>query len=126
VRRALAIAAALGALSALLVEVWARPPRARSAAEGGSAHTVTALELATWIHDRKPGLRIVDQRSKAAYDWYHLPGAERASAPSGEILVLADGNTYVLRGGMQTWLDMLKSPTPVARYFGGPPRRGGC
>ena len=125
-RRALAIVAALGGLLALFVDVWARPPRARSAAEGGSAHTVSALQLATWIRDRKPGLRVIDSRSPAAYDWYHIPGAERGATRSGAIDVIAGSNTFVLRGGMQEWLDMLNSPTPIARYFGGPPRRGGC
>ena len=120
-RRALFALAAVGGFLAMLVD-------RRPAGDGRlkPAATLSAPELAQWIHDRKPGLRILDGRAQAAYDWYHIPGAEHASTASGSIVVMAESNTYVLRGGMQAWLDMLKSPTAIARYFGGPPRRGGC
>jgi rhodanese-related sulfurtransferase len=97
---------------------------------------VTAVELARWIHDRKPGLRVVDVRSAAEFEAYHVPSAENvplhalvaATIPKGDTLVLiSDGgahaaqawvflqalgypNVYFLRGGLQEWLDDVMSP----------------
>lgn len=105
------------------------------------AQPIGALELAQWIHDRKPGLRIVDVRDAAAFDDYHLPRSERASrAPApeaGQTLVIIDeGHTarslrgrevYYLRGGVGEWLSEVMSPTQpseLTRYFGGIPRPG--
>jgi hypothetical protein len=114
VRRALFAVALIGGVMALFAEL--RAPRGSEA--------VTAEQLAQWIRDGKPGVRILDGRSKAAFDWYHIPGAQRAT--SGSIVVIADGRTLELRGGMQAWLEMLQRPGALSRYFGGPPRRGGC
>ena len=102
------------------------PPDQRSAGGGPEvrAPMVAAEQLAQWIHDGKPGLRILDGRSQVAYDWYHIPGAERTT--TGTIIVVADGREFELRGGMQAWVDMLQRPGALSRYFGGPPRRGGC
>jgi rhodanese-related sulfurtransferase len=97
---------------------------------------VTALELARWIRDRKPGLRVVDVRDSAAFENYHVPGAERipltalASAtftPDETIVVYSDGGAhaaqawvflralgnervYFLRGGLYEWLDDVMNP----------------
>ncbi|HEU4629788.1 MAG TPA: rhodanese-like domain-containing protein [Gemmatimonadaceae bacterium] len=97
---------------------------------------VTALELAAWIRDRRPGLRILDLRSPAEFDAYHVPGAERAdiqAVPSlpfraGETIVLySEGGThaaqawlllralgyrrvYFLRGGLYEWLEQVIDP----------------
>jgi rhodanese-related sulfurtransferase len=97
---------------------------------------VTALELAQWIRDRKPGLRVLDVRSDSEFATYHIPSAERmpltalaSLAPrSGETLVLyseggahaAQGwvllraaghhNVYFLRGGLLDWMEEVMSP----------------
>jgi rhodanese-related sulfurtransferase len=98
---------------------------------------VTAVELARWIHDRKPRLRVVDLRGPAEFEAYHLPGAENVSLhalvsapfPKDETVVLiSDGgahaaqgwvflqalgysDVYFLRGGVQEWLDEVMSPS---------------
>jgi rhodanese-related sulfurtransferase len=58
------------------------------------AQRIGALELAQWIHDHKPGLRIVDIRGAADFADYHLPRSERVTtlvAPEpGETLVIID------------------------------------
>jgi rhodanese-related sulfurtransferase len=98
---------------------------------------VTAVELAQWIKERRPGLRVVDVRSAAEFDAYHVPLAERipvdslAAAPfhSNETIVLySEGGThaaqgwvflramgyqrvYFLRGGLYEWLEQVMNPT---------------
>ena len=98
---------------------------------------VTALELARWIHDRKPGLRVVDLRGATEFAAYHVPSAENvplqslvaAPFPKSDTLVLiSDGgahaaqawvflqalgyrDVYFLRGGLQEWLDDVMSPS---------------
>lgn len=97
---------------------------------------VTAMELAAWIRDRKPGLRVLDIRSDSAFQEFHIPSAERvplsalaAMRPAGsETLVLyseggahaAQGwvllrsigfsNVYFLRGGLLDWMDDVMNP----------------
>ena len=97
---------------------------------------VTAVELAQWIRDRKPGLRVLDIRSDTAFAAFHIPSAERvplaalaAMRPvAGETLVLyseggahaAQGwvllrslgfsSVYFLRGGLLDWMDDVMSP----------------
>jgi rhodanese-related sulfurtransferase len=97
---------------------------------------VTALELAVWIRDRKQRLRVIDLRSAAEYDAYHLPRAERIALealaatrfrPDETIVLISDGGThaaqawvfleslgqrqvYFLRGGLHEWLDEVMSP----------------
>lgn len=113
---------------------------------------VTALELAAWIKDRKPGLRVVDLRSEAEFDRYHLPGAERMAletlvaappfAKDDTVVLISDGgahaaqawvflralgheHVYFLRGGLGEWLDDVMNPpktTALTRYFGGTAR----
>jgi rhodanese-related sulfurtransferase len=98
---------------------------------------VTALELAAWIRDGKPGLRVVDVRDAAAYAAYHVPTAEHrslaelvaAEPAEGETLVLySEGGTHaaqgwvllrargaervhVLREGLYEWLTTVMEPT---------------
>lgn len=108
---------------------------------------VTALELAQWIKDRKPGLRIINLGHASS----RLPGSEdiplesltKTQFASNETIVLiSDGgahaaqawvflralgnrNVYFLRGGIAEWnAEVLNPPThtPVTRYFA----RGGC
>ncbi|MBV8516817.1 MAG: rhodanese-like domain-containing protein [Acidobacteria bacterium] len=158
--RTLAIAAlVLGALAA----IGGSPYRAQHANVDAArlaraiAHEddhVTALELAEWIRDRKPRLRIIDLRSEREFATYHLPRAERVpieAIPStpfarDETLVLiSDGgahaaqawvllqslgyrDVYFLRGGLGEWLDDVMSPakpSDLTRYFGGVPRATG-
>jgi rhodanese-related sulfurtransferase len=98
---------------------------------------VTALELAQWIKERRPGLRVLDVRSRQEYDAYHLPTAEHLSLDSlvmtpfqaRETLVLySEGgahaaqawvflralgyrHVFFLRGGLYEWLDQVMNPT---------------
>ena len=98
---------------------------------------VTALELAQWIKDRKPGLRVLDIRPDSEFEAYHIPSAERvplneiarltpkgdetlvlyseggAHAAQGWVLLRSIGFTkvYFLRGGLLDWMDDVMSPT---------------
>lgn len=136
-RRALAVAAAILGVLALF-------------AREATVQTVAPVELAEWIRDRKPNLRIVDVRPEAEFDEYHLPRAERFTSSTtfaaGDTIVFVAGgersvhrDVYVLRGGMQAWMDEVMNPTItadappsaraayerasiVSRYFGGVPR----
>jgi Rhodanese-related sulfurtransferase len=97
---------------------------------------VTALELAQWIRDRKPGLRVLDVRSDSEFAAYHIPSAERvpltalaslapqsgealvlyseggAHAAQGWVLLRANGHrgVYFLRGGLLDWMEDVMSP----------------
>jgi len=88
-------------------------------------------------------------RAEAEFDEHHLPRAERLTpattfAPDDTIVLVAGGsvrarNVYVLRGGVQAWIDEVMNPaiaanappaaraayeraSLVSRYFGGVPR----
>jgi rhodanese-related sulfurtransferase len=100
---------------------------------------VTAIELAEWIRDRRPGLRVVDIRSSGEFDALHIPTAERiplselsktpfrhdetivlyseggAHAGQGWVFLRALGYTqvYFLRGGLLEWMDEVMSPSIV-------------
>jgi rhodanese-related sulfurtransferase len=97
---------------------------------------VTAIELAQWIRDRKPNLRVIDVRDSVDFDAYHIPIAERipldrlvatrfapnetvvlysgggAHAAQGWVFLRALGNSrvYFLRGGVDEWLDEVINP----------------
>jgi hypothetical protein len=140
IRRVLAVVAAvLGALA-----LFSGSPR--------RVVEVTPVELAEWIRDRKPALRIIDVRTEAEFDEYHVPRAERVASLASmtfkptETIVLVSGDAqgidrqiYILRGGVRGWIDEVKNPTItenatpdaraafqrasiVCRYFGGVPR----
>ena len=112
---------------------------------------VTALELAQWIRERRPRLRVLDVRTDSEFDAYHIPGAERVSLsdlaaahfePNETLVLYSEGgahaaqgwvllrmaglrNVYFLRGGMLDWIDEVMNPaTPseLTRYFGGTAR----
>ncbi|MFN7942139.1 MAG: rhodanese-like domain-containing protein [Thermoanaerobaculia bacterium] len=98
---------------------------------------VSAVELAQWIHDRKPGLRVIDVRPAGEFAAYHLPTAENLELPAlvrerftgDETLVLYSGggahaaqawvllaargqsSVFFLRGGLAAWLDEVMNPT---------------
>jgi rhodanese-related sulfurtransferase len=100
------------------------------------ADHVTAMELAGWIRDRRPGLRVLDVRSVSEFAAYHIPSAERvplseltklvphdgetlvlyseggAHAAQGWVLLRALGHrhVYFLRGGLLDWMDDVMSP----------------
>lgn len=109
---------------------------------------VTALELAQWIREKRPGLRVIDVRPDSEYQLYHVPTAQRlplarlatTSFRASETLVLyseggghaAQGwvllrtagvrNVYFLRGGILEWMDNVMNPaasSDLTRYFGG-------
>jgi rhodanese-related sulfurtransferase len=97
---------------------------------------VTAVELAGWIKERRRSLRIVDIRSAAEFDAYHVPTAERVAVDSlasarfrrDETIVLySEGGAHAaqawvflralgyekvffLRGGLYEWLDEVMNP----------------
>jgi 3-mercaptopyruvate sulfurtransferase SseA len=90
---------------------------------------VTAAQLGEWMHDRRPGLRIIDLRSDSEYTEGHIPGAEHMSlvqlrhagfrpnetvvlysaggghAAQGWFFLRASGlqHVYSLRGGADEW-----------------------
>ena len=115
---------------------------------------VTALELAMWIHDRKPGLRIIDVREPEEFAAYQIPTAEnvplaqfsRLSVKPENTVVLYSGGgahaaqawvfiramghrqVFFLSGGLNEWIDDVMNPvasTPITRYFGGVARPEG-
>lgn len=68
---------------------------------------VTAVELARWIRDRRPGLRVIDVRDARAFDEYHVPGAERrtveelatlAVSPDETVVLYSEGGTHAAQG----------------------------
>ena len=68
---------------------------------------VTALELARWIRERHPGLRVVDVRDAESYDAFHIPGAVRlglealARAPFAEeetVVLYSEGGAHAAQG----------------------------
>ena len=101
---------------------------------------VTALELAQWIKDRKPGLRIINVGRDSARlpreEVIPLESLTKTHFASDETIVLvSEGgahaaqawvflralghhNVYFLRGGVAEW----KADKTITRYFA----RGGC
>lgn len=119
------------------------------------ADHVDALQLAAWIRDRRPGLRVIDVRPDSEYAAYHVPTAERMSIAElvtrrfgrGETVVLySEGGAhaaqawvlvrqagareaYFLRGGILEWIDDVMQPatsTELTRWFGGTARAPGA
>jgi rhodanese-related sulfurtransferase len=139
IRRLLLIAAIAGGLMAAVARTPERINVAHLASmvEREEDH-VTAMELAAWIRDRKPGLRIIDLRSADEFEEYHLPRAEPMSmekllattftnretvvllsgggahAAQAWVLLQARGHrqTFFLSGGVQEWLDDVMNPVP--------------
>ena len=100
---------------------------------------VTAIELAGWIKGRRDRLRIVDVRSAAEYEEFHIPTAERVAidslvsarfAPDETIVLYSEGGphaaqawvflralgydrVFFLRGGIYEWLEQVMNPTLV-------------
>ena len=157
-RRVLLVAALVaGALAPIAGSPYRTPQldvkRLAAQIEAEQDH-VTAVELAQWIRARRPGLRVIDLRTPAEFDRYHVPSSVNVPLPQlvaqdfprGDTLVLvSDGgghaaqgwvlmqvrgyaHVYFLRGGLQEWdEDVIRAPEQkeLSRYFGGD-RRGGC
>ncbi len=137
----------LGALGLGLAAVFAGSPyrhragqidigRAIQAIEAGDDH-VTALELAAWIRDRKPGLRVIDVRPAGEFVADAIPTAENipleqlmrtAFLPHEVVVLYSEGgahagqawvllralgvfNAYFIAGGLADWRDEVMSPT---------------
>lgn len=128
--RALAAAAALAGVLA----PFAGARLAAVSREG----RVAPLELAEWIRDRKPGVRVIDLRPAVEVDLVRIPRAERIEGGTldaarfrpDEILVLVSGDggevaasawarlrahghreVRVLEGGADRWVDDVLNPT---------------
>lgn len=97
---------------------------------------VDPLDLATWIRDRREGLRIIDVREGLDSAAYVIPGAESVSldrvaslavAPGESVVLYSDGgthaaqawvllrargitNVHVLKDGMAAWEDEVLAP----------------
>src|SRR5918999_4420278 len=123
-----ALAASLGALALAAGEPY--PSRS------GRTDAVNAVEVARWIRQPKPGLRVIDLRSARAFTAYHIPGAEHVdvsdlthrdwSAGSTIVLYAADDESaveaarvarsrgaatvHVLDGGLAAWIAQIIDP----------------
>jgi len=101
-----------------------------------STTSISALQLAQWIRDGRPGLRVLDLRDSSAFEMRHIPSAESfgpMQLPSvlpkpGETIVLysdddlrdAQGaawlaelghaRVHVVRGGMRAWMTEVIDP----------------
>ncbi|HYV97334.1 MAG TPA: rhodanese-like domain-containing protein [Gemmatimonadaceae bacterium] len=65
--------------------------------ERGTDH-VDAIELAAWIKDRKPKLRVFDLRTKEQFDEEHIPTAEHVPMDEIASARIAGDETVVLYG----------------------------
>ena len=98
---------------------------------------ISAVQLAAWIKDRQPGLRVIDVRLPAAFDEYHVPTAVRlpvdalrtlttsndqiavvygdddAQAAAAVKTMPTGGRRYVMTGGVGSWISEVMSPTLV-------------
>ena len=126
------LAAAAVALATLAAVSGTAAPGAVSAREG----SVSALEVARWIRDAKPELRVIDLRDSASFDTFRIPGSERMDLglvaharwqPGSTVVVYGDSATsteqarlilraagvrdaHVLRGGISEWVRTIAAP----------------
>ena len=101
---------------------------------------VSALELARWIRDGRPGLRVIDVRAPEAFGSFSIPTAENipieripalrvrddetivlyseggAHAAQAWVFLKAAGtrNAYFIAGGLGDWFDEVMSPAVPA------------
>jgi rhodanese-related sulfurtransferase len=97
---------------------------------------VDAIDLAEWIRDQKPGLRVVDVRTESEFVEYHVPAAENIPiealsrahfAPNDTIVMYSQGGAHAaqawvllralgykqvffLSGGLDEWAIDVMSP----------------
>ena len=102
---------------------------------------VNTVDLADWIVKGKSDYRLIDLRSKAEYDQYHIPGAENvplATLPdyglerNEKVILYSEGgihsaqawfllkargykSVYMLRGGLDDWKDLVLYSHPCHR-----------
>jgi len=102
------------------------------------ADHVDAIELARWIRERRPGVRVFDVRSAAEFEGYRLPGAEHVAldqlariplAPADTVVLYSQGgahaaqgwvllrvrghaNAWFLAGGLDEWVAEVMEPRP--------------
>jgi rhodanese-related sulfurtransferase len=138
VPRVLGWSAAVLATGALLADLGGSPvslgAALRAVAQGQDA--VGALELAQWIREDRPGLRVIDVRDPVTFEEYGLLDAENVALAnlaetrfraSDTIVVYSDGDTpaaqavallrtrgyrnaYYLRGGLTAWAHEVMQP----------------
>jgi rhodanese-related sulfurtransferase len=101
------------------------------------AQRVTAIQLAEWVRERRPGLRVLDLRAASDYEEFNLPRAEHTSLEqlgiagfdSTATLVVYAGDTdtaqrgwlilralgysdvYFMEDGVGEWLSDIMNPT---------------
>ena len=142
IERALAAVAVIGGVLAVVAGSPTRPTRGSvdvtelaRIVEHEEDH-VTAVELARWIRDDKPRLRVLDIRADSEFADFHIPGATRVPlaeiarmpldsaatyvlyseggthAAQGWFLLRARGvkNAFFLRGGLYDWLEQVMNP----------------
>jgi len=85
-----------------------------------AADEVSAIELAQWIRDRRPGLLVVDTRSAEAFDRDRLPGARLIADIDADALRSADTVVvYADAGADAAALRELSNVPRVLRLHGG-------
>src|SRR5262249_37978338 len=115
-------------LAALALVAAAFAAIAGDVAPPAAADEVSAVDLAQWIRDRRPGLLVVDARTTEAFDPVRLPGGRLledvdadALASATAVVVYteagADAGTLRglprvlrLRGGITAWNDQVIFP----------------
>jgi rhodanese-related sulfurtransferase len=140
------LAGAAGALALLALVAGDPYPSATTANSGLSqslgleideAHRVSAIQLAEWVRERRPGLRVLDLRTPTQYEEFNLPKAELKSlsqlgttefdstatlvvygddaeaAQRGWLILRALGypNVYYMKDGIGEWLGDIMNPT---------------
>jgi rhodanese-related sulfurtransferase len=134
--------AAAGLILGGLAAIVGRPAPASIDVSGlareiaAEADHVEAIVLADWIRSRRPGLRVIDVRSRAEFDEYHLPAAESAPletiiglrpSPAETVVLYSGGgahaaqawvllralghrNVFFLAGGLEEWMAEVMTP----------------
>ncbi len=101
-----------------------------------STTPISALQLAEWIRDGRPGLRVLDLRDSSAFETRHIPSAESVEPiglatvlpnPSETLVLYSDDDVrdaqgaawlaaighrrlHVVRGGMSAWMTEVIDP----------------
>ena len=85
-----------------------------------AADEVSAVDLAQWIRDRRPGLLVVDARAAEAFDRDRLPGARLIADIDADALRSADTVVVYAEAGVDaTALRELSNVRRLLRLHGG-------